>query len=240
MTEKAINILNYKNKPFFLMVEGGKIDWACHGNDAAATIHDVIALDEAVKVALDFYEEHKENTLIVVTADHECGGLTLGTAAADYDLELGKLQWQTNSFAMITQEYKELKKDVELLMGLDSMKNDSAWAFSYIYEKTGLGDESKGLALDSAEVSELTQAYKRSFAPRDRSNHAEYILYGSFDPFLIKSSHILSRKAGLGWATYSHTAIPVPVRAFGVGADKFSGYYDNTDIFDKLKEIIEF
>lgn len=239
ITDKAIKMLDNETG-FFMMVEGGKIDWACHRNDAACTIHDIIAFDEAVKVALDFYEEHKENTLIVVTADHECGGLTLGTAGADYDMDLAKLQWQTNSFAKITKEYGELKKDLELLMGPDSMKNTSAWAFSYIFEKTGLGDENKGLALDSAEVVELIKAYKRSFKPRDKSNHEEYILYGPYDPFLITASHILSRKAGLGWATYSHTAIPVPVRAFGVGADKFAGYYDNTEIFDKLKEILNY
>lgn len=239
ITAKAIKMLDNEDG-FFIMVEGGKIDWACHRNDAATFIHDVIAFDKAVKVALDFYEKNKENTLIIVTADHECGGLTLGTAGGDQDLELSKLQWQTNSFAILTEEYRELKKDIELLMGLDSMKIDSSWAFSFIYEKTGLGDASKGLELDRAEVLELAKAYKRSFNARDRSNHEEYILYGPYDPFLIKTSHLLSRKVGLGWTTYSHTAIPVPVRAFGVSADKFTGYYDNTEIYDKLIEIIEF
>ncbi|MFA6618610.1 MAG: alkaline phosphatase [Candidatus Neomarinimicrobiota bacterium] len=239
ITDKAIKMLDNEDG-FFIMVEGGKIDWACHHNDAATTIHDIIAFDNAVKVALDFYEEHKENTLIIVTADHECGGLTLGTAGGDNDLELSKLQWQTNSFVKLTEEYSELKKDKELLMGADSMQSDSSWAFSFIYEKTALGDETKGLALDSAEVAELTKAYKRSFKARDRSNHEEYILYGPYDPFLLKTSHVLSRKVGLGWATYSHTAIPVPVRAFGVGAEKFTGYYDNTDIYDKLRDIMKF
>lgn len=76
MTEKAINILNYKKKPFFLMVEGGKIDHAAHGHDAPTIVKDVQAFDKAVKVALDFAKKNS-NTLIVVTADHETAGLSI-------------------------------------------------------------------------------------------------------------------------------------------------------------------
>ena len=237
LTEKAIMMLD-NEAGFFMMVEGGKIDWASHRHDAAAVIKDIVAFDEAVKVALDFYEDHKENTLIVITADHECGGMTLGTAGGEYEMDLAKLQWQTKSFKFITEEYYTLKKELELIMGRDSMLLDSAWAFSFIYDKTSLGDESKGLGLDSADIADLTKAYKRSFEPRDRSNHAEYILYGSHDPFLIHTSHLLSRKAGIGWNTYSHTGVPVPVRAFGFESEQFDGYYDNTDIYKKLVSIM--
>jgi len=57
ITQKAIDMLNNPDG-FFIMVEGGKIDWSCHGNDAATTIHDVLALDEAVKVALEFLQSN--------------------------------------------------------------------------------------------------------------------------------------------------------------------------------------
>lgn len=60
------------------MVEGGKIDWACHSNDAATTFHEVIDFDNAIKVAYEFYSQHPDETLIVVTADHETGGFVLG------------------------------------------------------------------------------------------------------------------------------------------------------------------
>lgn len=65
-------------KGFFIMAEGGKIDWAAHVNDAAGTIMEVIDMDNAIKVAYEFYKAHPDETLIVVTADHETGGLTLG------------------------------------------------------------------------------------------------------------------------------------------------------------------
>ena len=51
------------------MVEGGKIDWACHSNDAATVFHEVMDMDNAIKVAYEFYEQHPDETLIVVTAE---------------------------------------------------------------------------------------------------------------------------------------------------------------------------
>ena len=88
ITESAIDFLTKgKNKGFFLMVEGGKIDWACHANDAATVFNEVKDMDNAIKVAYEFYKKHPKETLIVVTADHETGGLTL----VDGDLKEGKI-----------------------------------------------------------------------------------------------------------------------------------------------------
>lgn len=83
MTKKAISILDETvsdsrkyGRGFFLMVEGSQIDWACHGNDAEACVRQVLLFDEAVRVAVD-YALHDGHTLVVVTADHETGGLTI-------------------------------------------------------------------------------------------------------------------------------------------------------------------
>ena len=86
--EKGIEVLSDDRDGFFLMCEGGKIDWACHANDAASTIHDTIALADAVQVAIDFAAEHPSETLILVTGDHETGGLTICFAGTDYDTYL--------------------------------------------------------------------------------------------------------------------------------------------------------
>jgi alkaline phosphatase len=74
LTEKAIEILSKERKGFFLMVEGSQIDWACHAGNAGNTVRQTLLFDEAVKSAIDFAMKDKE-TLIVVTADHETGGL---------------------------------------------------------------------------------------------------------------------------------------------------------------------
>ena len=83
-TQKAIELLD-NDKGFFLMVEGGKIDWMCHANDAATVMREVIDFDNAVKVALEFAKKHPQDTLVVVTGDHETGGLTMGFAGTAYN-----------------------------------------------------------------------------------------------------------------------------------------------------------
>ena len=75
----------------FMMVEGGKIDWACHANDAAATITDTVAMDDAVGKQ-EFYKEHPMKPLILVTGDHETGGLTIGFCRNDYDTFLTNIK----------------------------------------------------------------------------------------------------------------------------------------------------
>ena len=97
ITEAGIEFLKDKSsKGFFMMVEGGKIDYASHNDDAAAMMHEVLDFDAAIKVAYEFYKRHKEETLIIVTADHETGGLVLGFRG-DYSLNLKVLAQQKTS-----------------------------------------------------------------------------------------------------------------------------------------------
>ncbi len=85
-TVAAINILNRNNKGFFLMVEGSQIDWAGHANDQEYLINETLDFDRAVKAAFDF-AERDGHTLVIVTADHETGGLTI----TEGNLQTGEL-----------------------------------------------------------------------------------------------------------------------------------------------------
>lgn len=77
--ESAIDfIYEPDGKGFFIMCEGGQIDWEAHSNRAAGVITETIDFDKAIAVAYEFYKAHPDETLIVITADHETGGLTLG------------------------------------------------------------------------------------------------------------------------------------------------------------------
>ena len=76
LTKKAIEILNSAPHGFFLMIEGSQIDWACHDNNAKEAVKKTLLFDEAVKAAIDFALKDK-HTLVIVTADHETGGLTI-------------------------------------------------------------------------------------------------------------------------------------------------------------------
>lgn len=80
-------------EPFFIMGEGGVIDWASHENRTMSTIESVLDFDAAIKVAYEFYKKHPKQTLIVVTADHETGGLTLGCGRATINWEKIENQW---------------------------------------------------------------------------------------------------------------------------------------------------
>jgi alkaline phosphatase len=86
------------------MLESGKIDWAAHNNDAATVVHEVIDFDKSIKIAYDFYLQHPEETLIIITADHETGGLGLGYDKNGYKSNFSNLQFQKKSFETINQE----------------------------------------------------------------------------------------------------------------------------------------
>jgi alkaline phosphatase len=89
LTTKAISLLNqqrkgFRKQGFFLMVEGSQIDWACHDNDPAAATRQTLLFDQAVKAATEFARKDGR-TLVVVTADHETGGLTITGGSLDGD-----------------------------------------------------------------------------------------------------------------------------------------------------------
>ena len=92
MLELALEFLG-DEEPFFIMGEGGAIDWAAHDNRTMSTIENVLDLDAAVKVAYEFYMKHPEETLIIVTADHETGGLTLGCGSTTINWEALEKEW---------------------------------------------------------------------------------------------------------------------------------------------------
>ena len=76
MTGKALDLLSHDPDGFFLMVEGGLIDWAGHQNNLPRNVFEVLEFDRAVEMACQ-WAENRTDTLIVVTADHETGGLTV-------------------------------------------------------------------------------------------------------------------------------------------------------------------
>ena len=86
-SQKALDVLSKSENGFFLMVEGSEIDFACHDNDLEYVIDETLDFDRAVGVALDFAEKDG-HTLVVVTADHETGGLSI----IDGDLESGRME----------------------------------------------------------------------------------------------------------------------------------------------------
>lgn len=234
-----------------MMVEGGKIDWACHANDAGSTITDTIALDNAVEKAVEFYNEHPDETLILVTGDHETGGLSIGFAGTDYDTFLTNLNNQKISYAKFDSDYvagyKENGTDFETVMAdvteLFGLTAPAADAEEQTAEMDSADDHketdaSGTLEMTQYEYEKLQAAYEETMArvneEESEVSQEEYLLYGSYEPLTVTITHILNNKSGIDFSSYAHTGLPVEVFAMGVGQDEFGGYYDNTDIYNKM------
>lgn len=82
------------DEPFFFMCEGGKIDWTAHANKVMPMIMDILEFDDAIAVAYEFYKKHPKETLIVVTADHETGGISLGSGPDHVNWQMLIEQWE--------------------------------------------------------------------------------------------------------------------------------------------------
>lgn len=216
----AIPFLDKRYDRFFMMVEGGMIDYACHADDAATAFGETWDMDEAMRVAFDFYKKHPEETLIVVTADHETGGLALGNS--DYTLHLDLLQNQKCSAwalsDMFTQLFKANKKPAWEEVKKIYSDNLGFWTNVEIS-----GDEEK----------ELKVVYKA--ACKGKSKDAEN-MYKNINALGEAGIALLNKKAHIGWTTRAHSAHAVPIFAIGAGAERFSGWHDNTEIAPLITE----
>lgn len=217
ITESAISFLTKgNNKGFFLMVEGGKIDWACHGNDPATVFEEVIDMDNAIKVAYEFYKKHPKETLIVVTADHETGGLGLGTAK--YELHLKSLVNQKQSQDLLSKAITDLRKEKSNKVSWEEVK-------ALLADKMGFW---KVLPLTWEQEKMLRDEYEQSFVKNKVV--FEESLYSKTEPLAAAAKKVMSQIAMVGWTSPNHTAGYVPVFAVGAGAKLFMGKMDNTEI----------
>ncbi len=217
ITESAIDFLTKgKDKGFFLMVEGGKIDWACHSNDAATVFNEIKDMDDAVKVAYEFYKKHPKETLIVVTADHETGGIVLGTG--NYALNLNVLQYQKHSADGLSQRISELRK---------SKGNKVTWEDM----RTFLGEEMgfwKQFPVSWEQEKKLRDEFEQSFV-KNKVVFAES-MYSKSEPMAVCAKEVMNEISMVGWVSGGHSAGFVPVFVIGVGSHLFGEKIDNTEI----------
>ena len=210
----AIPYLSERHERFFMMVEGGMIDYACHGDDAATAIGEVWDMDEAMRVAYTFYEAHPDETLIVVTADHETGGMALGNS--DYTLHLDLLQNQHCSAWVLSDCFTQLFKT----------KGKPSWnEVKQIYkEQLGFWDN---VEISAEEEKGLKAVYQAACAKKGKDTKTMYKTINAVGDAGIA---LLNKKAKIGWTSYAHTAHAVPIFSIGVNAQLFSGWHDNTEI----------
>ncbi len=206
MADKALQILSGNRNGFFVMIEGGRIDHAAHRNDAAATIRDTLAFDEAVGVAMDFAMKHPD-TLVLVTADHETGGMSLIGNSKDsksyvgMDLQaIAKVQasFQTMEAKWGKQPTPERIQEV-VKQGMDIDLTE---------------DEARTVASDSI----------KKLDPYNYSCDNLHSLAFVLRPYLR-----------VGWGSQTHTASPLFLAGQGPGAKRIGGLMHNTDVFRIMK-----
>lgn len=212
LTETAISLLEKDEDGFMLMVEAGRIDHACHPNDVVGAIYDTLEFDEVISVALDFYNAHPNDTLIIVVGDHETGGMGLGFAT-DYFLNLDRIDGVKGSF-------------------------EGSYGFAYSSEITR---EDYYSYLESLGITDLTEeeiAYLETAMDMTDSEEFHVDNGYQYNEAGLAVNSIISQRVGVEWTTYAHTGTQIPFGVIGAGEKNFGGYMDNTDIAKALADIL--
>lgn len=219
MTQACLSHLQ-KHSPdqFFMMVEGGNIDYAGHSNDGGAVVKEILNFNQAIKIAYDFYLTHPDETLIVVTADHNTGGLAVRFG----DMSLIDCQRMSKDrFGYYTKSILNSRR----IFTWEDMKVELTLLFGF-WDKIKLSEKQEAL---------LKEKFDRTFNLRNSDD--QETLYNSFNEFSVEVFKILNEKCGFGWVATGHTGDPVPLFAIGAGANEFMGVKDNTEIPKIIKKI---
>ena len=222
ITRAGINFLMSKQRDgFFFQIEGGMIDYACHRNDIGNVINEVLDLDKAVRVAYEFYEQHPDETIIVISADHETGGLVMG--CGPYELHTDLLKYQTRSIDetkwLLNQLYKKAPK-----------KFTRAEVDKQLQAILGLG---AGIPVSDKQRERIDRRWKAiEQAINDGGKVSDRI-----NDLCETCKHIISEAALISWASGGHSNGYVPVYAIGPGTEVFQGRINNTEIAPAMARI---
>ena len=225
MTEVCLSHLEkWCPEKFFMMVEGGNIDYAGHSNDGGAAIKETINFNQALKVAYDFYNQHPDETLIIVTADHDTGGLAIGSLFTGYNMQPQYIDYQKISKDRFEDECRAILRSRRIFTW-DDMKD-------MLKEQLGFW---AGVPVTEQQTAMLEEKFTKTFELRNSED--QKTLYKNFDEFSTAVFNVFNEICGIGWVTYNHTGNYVPVYAIGVDANKFAGIHDNTNIPAILRQI---
>ena len=221
-TDAGIRYLEsrYGKKGFFFMIEGGKIDYAGHGNDAATCFQEVNDMAQSVDLALAFLARYPKETLIVVTADHETGGLMLGSGR--YEMHPDRLAKQHACVDELTNLFRAE------FFPQDKPFKTPTWdaVKAFFNEQLGLWGE---VEVNERTENELKGIYDRTFGRGGDRNLTEENLYSSNFRIVADVVRSLDRAAGYQWSFGSHSGSPVGLYVTGAGAEEFNTVKDNAE-----------
>ncbi len=222
-TDAGIRYLEsrYGKKGFFFMIEGGKIDYAGHGNDAATCFQEVNDMAQSVDLALTFLARYPKETLIVITADHETGGLMLGSGR--YEMHPERLAKQHACVDELTNLFRAQ------FFPTDKPFKTPSWdaVKGFFNEQLGLWGE---VEVNQRTEGELKEIYDRTFGKGGDRNLTEENLYSSNFRIVADVVRALDRAAGYQWSFGSHSGSPVGLYVTGACAEQFNTVRDNAEI----------
>ncbi|WP_417841304.1 alkaline phosphatase [Terasakiella sp.] len=229
MTQKALNVLEKDKDGFFLMVEGGQIDWAGHSNDAGTMLNEMVKFDEAVASVHD-WAKGRDDTLVIITADHETGSFGFSYSSAN----LPKAQKRPGK-AFENRDYKP-NFNFGSFDILDSLYNQNM-SYGTLFSKFGKLDKKDQtpaifakMVNDSSDFDITEQQAARVLTDKENPYHVEGHGYlkakqvpaiHDFDAYFPYNDrgNVLAReqatKQNIVWGTGTHTAVPVNVFAWG-------------------------
>ena len=188
---------------------------------------------------MSLFGDDANETLILVTADHETGGMAIGYKTTNYDTFLTNLAHQKMSYAKFDSTYMQgyIANKTPFETAMQDVKN----VFGLTLPTDPAAASAGKLLLTDYEVENLRKAYERTLqvgsSSQSKMSQQDYELYGTYIPFSMAVCHTINHKSGMDHTTYAHTGAMVNVYAMGVGAEKFGGVYDNTEIYHKLAEL---
>ena len=214
---------NFGDKGFFMMVEGGMIDYGGHGNDAAACFQELTDFAAAMDVVIAFKQKHPEETLIVVSADHETGGLMLGSGKYEMHPEL--LGYQKHSMPVLTA----LFRDTFFPEGKPYKAPSWNEVKAFFSRELGLWDK---VEVSSKAEAQLRSVYDQTFGKGGNKNLGEANLYSVNSKLVYEAVIFQDKAAGYNWSYTSHSGSPVGLYADGPASvlPAFWALRDNTEI----------
>ena len=222
-TDAGIRYLEarYGKKGFFFMIEGGKIDYAGHGNDAATCFQEVNDMAQSVDLALTFLARYPKETLIVITADHETGGLMLGSGR--YEMHPERLAKQHACVDELTNLFR-----TKFFPEGQPFKTPTWEAVkAFFAEETGMWGD---VQVSERVEKDLKAIYDQTFGKGGDRNLTEENLYSTNFQIVADVVRALDRAAGYQWSFGSHSGSPVGLYVTGACAEEFNTVKDNTEI----------
>ena len=257
MTMKALDILSKDEDGFFLMIEGGQIDWAGHVNDAGWMLHELIKFDEAVAAVYDWVKD-RNDTLVIITADHETGSFGFSYSRNNLPASQhltgngmqGKEYKPNFNFGELSQLDKLYAQSGTFYAMMDQVNAD--WNFN---NTTG---QQWADAINTYSAFKVTPAQAAQIGLREENEYhvdghkylsaKEFPKVNDFKEFYVYGDEIhanligraLGASQNIVWGTGTHTAAPVPVYAFGPKniTQQFSTMQHHVELSQKMADAL--